>query len=170
MLEKCLKMFYIIIKNLSFLKLCQEKTKKKKVKFDNISRISLLSFICKDFSAWLSAETFIWVSNFPDFVTKWDRKCENGILRHPLEALEGSNLLWHIVTPSSLLSLSFLPVWTKWLLASTSKASVGKNVFYHILFFTPPFCYLKERAQTFYGSYVSTLSFMLLSLFHLWEL
>ena len=37
---------------------------------------------------------------------------KNGMLRHSLATLEGSNLLWHIVAPSSLLSL-FLPVWTK---------------------------------------------------------
>ena len=55
---------------------------------------------------------------------------KNGMLCHSFPTLEGCNLCWKLWLPlhSSLsLSLSLLPFWTKWLLASTSEARDGNN-------------------------------------------
>ena len=48
-----------------------------------------------------------------------------GMLRHSLATLEGCNLMWHIVSPSSRPTLVCMPVWTKWMTACQHKQSEG---------------------------------------------
>ena len=53
----------------------------------------------------------------------------NGMLRHSLETLEGCNLLWHVVAPSSLLSLSLCLFWLNDCLPARTKRGMAIRSF-----------------------------------------